>query len=125
MCSSLHPHPLSERTYKRSHHLNHELKAIRVNADGTVATPPMDHGWLPLGDESLLYNAPAVHDDVVNGACHLDDLWSLGCIVYQMFCGSPPFLSDDVGDLRYDVVLLYSFLSVGWKTFVLLALGCT
>jgi hypothetical protein len=53
-------------------------RAIHVDDGGKESAPPTALGWVPLGDESLLCRAPAVTD---GNACHLDDLWALGCIV--------------------------------------------
>eukprot|EP00931_Biecheleriopsis_adriatica_P026522 TRINITY_DN16140_c0_g1_i1.p1 TRINITY_DN16140_c0_g1~~TRINITY_DN16140_c0_g1_i1.p1 ORF type:complete len:388 (-),score=59.84 TRINITY_DN16140_c0_g1_i1:92-1255(-) len=46
---------------------------------------------------TLTYTAPEVFDGVY---CEQCDLWSVGVVLYQLFCGNPPFESSDVTILR-------------------------
>lgn len=59
-------------------------------------------GWYPESDEvAALYQAPeVVKFGAPRAATMLSDLWSLGCIIYEMFAGSPPFVSDDINALH-------------------------
>lgn len=43
-----------------------------------------------------LYAAPEVFNGRYGKEC---DLWALGCIMYVMLCGEPPYCSDDLSQL--------------------------
>lgn len=43
------------------------------------------------------------------------DIWSLGCVLYTILCGFPPFYDDDQGKLTYKILNgNYSFLKPWW-----------
>lgn len=54
----------------------------------------------PFGD--LKYMAP----ELIQGEDNTkeSDIWNLGCILYQMYTGSVPFVSDDADQLRHMII---------------------
>ena len=52
-----------------------------------------------IDSETLLYRAPEIVKGGTRNRTYSSDLWSLGCIMYEMFAGTPPFISDDHREL--------------------------
>ena len=63
-----------------------------------VATVPFSKtycGWLCFYF-TMLRRAVCYPDDVIRYA---SDLWALGCIIFEMYAGGPPFVADSLADL--------------------------
>ncbi|KAK9764409.1 MAPK-activated protein kinase Srk1 [Basidiobolus ranarum] len=59
------------------------------------------------------YTAPEIVND--EGYSKAVDMWALGCVLYTMLCGFPPFYDDDIKVLTEKVARgYYSFLSPWW-----------
>ncbi|ORX92427.1 Pkinase-domain-containing protein [Basidiobolus meristosporus CBS 931.73] len=59
------------------------------------------------------YTAPEIVRD--EGYSKAVDMWALGCVLYTMLCGFPPFYDDDIKVLTEKVARgYYSFLSPWW-----------
>ncbi|ORX95910.1 Pkinase-domain-containing protein [Basidiobolus meristosporus CBS 931.73] len=59
------------------------------------------------------YTAPEIVKD--EGYSKAVDMWALGCVLYTMLCGFPPFYDDDIKSLTAKVARgYYSFLSPWW-----------
>ncbi|KAK9766788.1 MAPK-activated protein kinase Srk1 [Basidiobolus ranarum] len=59
------------------------------------------------------YTAPEIVKD--EGYSKAVDMWALGCVLYTMLCGFPPFYDDDIKVLTEKVARgYYSFLSPWW-----------
>jgi len=65
--------------------------------DFGFATPTTSAARLRTVVGTLIYAAPEVFDGFYCPKC---DLWSVGVVLYQFFCGSPPFETSDVTILR-------------------------
>ncbi len=48
------------------------------------------------------YTSPQVWRDMpYNGKC---DIWSLGCVIYEIVAHHPPFLANDINSLKKKVI---------------------
>ena len=64
-----------------------------------IMTNSMPNSFHVLG--SLTYIAPEVFENGDLGIC--SDLWALGCILFEMYTGQPPFQGDSFPDLMEQV----------------------
>jgi serine/threonine-protein kinase ULK4 len=54
----------------------------------------------PFGDLSYIAPEVLLGDDNSQAS----DLWSLGCILYRMYTGSCPFVSEDLEGLKHQII---------------------
>eukprot|EP00041_Stephanoeca_diplocostata_P028254 m.794700 g.794700 ORF g.794700 m.794700 type:complete len:1626 (+) comp23340_c0_seq1:451-5328(+) len=73
---------------------------VKLDKLGNVCSEKQS--WYPESDDvAALYQAPEVIEHGARvAATMLSDFWSLGCILYEMFAGAPPFVSDDINVLH-------------------------
>ncbi|XP_071789953.1 uncharacterized protein [Asterias amurensis] len=74
-----------------------EVVAVTDYAEGELFQILEDDGNLPECQGTPLYMAPELVEEKPYD--HTADLWSLGCILYELFVGTPPFYTNSIFQL--------------------------
>ncbi|KAG1659630.1 Serine/threonine-protein kinase Nek10 [Nymphon striatum] len=69
---------------------------------GLARHQPLNNGVMTSAVGTILYNCP----EVVTGQCYTDkaDIWSFGCITYQMCALKPPFFANNILSIARKIV---------------------